>query len=69
MVDLVYFFLLNVYLFILRESTSWGGGEREGDKESQAGSMLSVQSPMQGLIPQTVRSLPEMKSRIRCLTD
>ena len=35
---------------------SVGGAEREGEKESQAGSMLSVQRPMQGSIPQTMRS-------------
>ena len=36
---------LNVYLFILREleSMSRGGAEREGDRESQAGSTLSME--------------------------
>ena len=32
-----------------RERTSWGGTEREGERESQAGSKLSVQSLMWGL--------------------
>ena len=48
-------------LFILRERerkthSSWGGVQREraGERESQAGSTLSVQSPMQGSIPQTI---------------
>ena len=36
--------------------------EREGERESQAGSTLSVQSLMQGLNSQTVRSRPELKS-------
>ena len=42
----------NVYLFKRqRESAhvSGGGAEREGERESQAGSALSAQSPMQGL--------------------
>ena len=39
----------NVYLFILRRARmSWGGAEREGERESEAGSMLSVQSPIGG---------------------
>ena len=33
-----------------------GGAEREGDKESQVGSALSVHNPMRGLKSQTVRS-------------
>ena len=41
----------NVYF--LRESTSRGGAERERDTESEAGSKLSAQSPMQGLNSQT----------------
>ena len=35
--------VFNVYLFLTereRQSTSWGGAEREGDKESEAGSRL-----------------------------
>ena len=39
-------------LFIYFEKETGGGAEREGDRESQAGSILSSQSPMQGLIPQ-----------------
>ena len=47
--------LLNVYLFILRErqreDTSGGGAEREGERESQAGSVPSAQSSTRGSIP------------------
>ena len=51
-------FFFNVYLF-LRE---WGRGEREregqreGDRGSEVGSLLSAQSPMEGLNPKAVRS-------------
>ena len=31
--------------------------------------MLSAQSPMRGLNSQTLRSWPELKPRVRCLTD
>ena len=37
------YYFFNVYLFLTereRQSTSWGGAEREGDKESEAGSRL-----------------------------
>ena len=53
------FFFFNVYLF----------REREEVRESQAGYALSAQSPMWGSIPQTVRSWPEPKSKVGCLTD
>ena len=56
------YFLMTMYL---RESVGGGGAER--GRESQVGSALPVQTLMQGLIPQTVR--PELKSRVRCLTD
>ena len=48
---------------------SWGGAEREGERESQAGSAPPAQNPTQGLIPQTVRSQLQLKSRDGCLTD
>ena len=44
------------------------GREREGERESQADSMLSAE-PDAGLVPITVRSLHELKSGVRCLTD
>ena len=52
----VHTYILNIYVFTLRErecksaQMNGGGAEREGDRESQAGSVLSAQSPMQGLI-------------------
>ena len=45
------------------------GREREGEGESQAGFALSVQSPLQNLIPRTLRSWPEPKLRVSRLTD
>ena len=47
----------NVYLCILRESVCMygGGAEREGEKESQAGPMLSGE-PVAGTYPMTARS-------------
>ena len=51
-----------------RERGSKQEGQREGDKESQAGSVLSAQSLMWGLIPQTItcswgRSMPGMSEQ------
>ena len=54
----VYFFLREFYLFWMRG----GGAEREEDRESEAGSALSAQSPMRGLNSQTTGSWPELKS-------
>ena len=48
---------------------SRGGAERQGDRGSQAGPTLSVQSPMQGSISRTVRSWPEPKPRVRYLNQ
>ena len=48
-----------------RERASRGGAEQEGERESQAVSTPSVQSPMQGSNPWTTRSWP--KSRVRHL--
>ena len=41
----------------------------ERESESYSGSVLSVQSPMPGSNPRTVRSWPELKPIVRCLTD
>ena len=48
---------------------SRGRAEREQEREFQAGSMLSAQSPTWGSISKTVRSWSEQKSRILCLPD
>ena len=66
---LSFFFFKFTYLFKEREKESRGGTEREGERESQGVSALSVQSLMQGSNSQTVRSWPEQKPRIRCFTD
>ena len=59
-----------IYLFWReREQVSTGEGQRDWERESQAGSMLSVWSQMWGFIPQTVRSWPELKTRVGCLID
>ena len=48
----------------------WGRDrEREGEGESQAVSELSVQSPTWSLNSRTLRSWPELKSRVEHLTD
>ena len=60
------FFFLNVRLFWEIKWTSRGRGR---ERESQAGPMLSAQSPTWGSISWTTRSWPEPKSRIGCLTD
>ena len=52
-----------------RESTHEQGQRREGEREAQAGSTLSVQSLMRGSNSWTTRSRPEPKSRVRRLTD
>ena len=54
-ISVVYsFFFLSLFLLFLRETdiVSGGGAEIEGDRESQAGSALPAQSPLQGLNPQ-----------------
>ena len=58
-----------IYLFSER---AWAGEwqrEREGDRESQAGSALPAWGPMQGSNPQTVKLWPEPKARVGRLTD
>ena len=54
----ILFFLMFIYLFILRKRENmckWGSGI---ERESQAGSMLSAQSLTVGLISQIVRTWP-----------
>ena len=58
------------FIFWWRESKKvCGEGWREGERDLQAGSMLSVQSPMQGFNSWNVRSWPEPESRVGCLTN
>ena len=37
------------------DRAKWGGAEKEGEREFQAGSALSAQTPTWGSIPQTLR--------------
>ena len=48
------FIYLGLFIYFERETA--GEGQRERERESQAGSVLSAWSPMQGSNPQTVRS-------------
>ena len=57
-----------IYLLLFFER-DWERERAERERESQAGSMQSVQSPTWGWNSQTVRSWPESKSRVRCLPD
>ena len=41
-------FFLSLFIYFERECISSGRAESEGERESQAGSALSAQSPMQG---------------------
>ena len=59
------FFFKFIYFEGEGESRSRGGAERE----SQAGSTISAQSPTWGSISQTIRSRPEPKSTAGCLTN
>ena len=52
-----------------RENMSRGGAEREGQRESQAGSGLFAWSLTRGLNSWTPKSSPEMKPRVVHLTD
>ena len=46
-----------------------GGEQRERETESLSSSILSAQSLKQGSNPWTLRSWPELKPRVRCLTE
>ena len=43
----ILFFFLSLFIYFERESMCGEGTEREGDRESQADSMLPAQSPTQ----------------------
>ena len=57
-----------IYLFRECPCTNRTGPEREGERESQAASTLSVQSPTRDS-SSWMRSWPELKSEVRHLTD
>ena len=64
-------FFFSVYLFILKE-TAWAGqekGEKERERESQAGSVLLGWSLMQGLNSWTVKLWPDLNPRVGRLMD
>ena len=65
----LFYFLLFIYFERERACVWVGEGQRERGTESQAGSMLSVQSLTQGSIPWTLRSWFEQKSRVGHLTN
>ena len=57
-----FIFLFFKFLFIVeRVSMNGGGAEKLGDRGSQAGSVLTADSHMQGLNSRAVRSWPELK--------
>ena len=67
--DFLYLFIyLFVYLFIYLRERARAGGWAEGERESQADSALS-RDPDVGLGPTTLRSRPELKPRVRHVTD
>ena len=62
----ILFICLFTHLFYLRDKM---GGERgRGTGESQADS-TPIAGPHVGLDPMTLRSRPELKSTVRCLTE
>ena len=66
----IFFLSLFIYLFWKREGGRRKGGTvREGEREFQAGSVLSVQNLTGGLNSWTLRSHPQLTSRVRCITD
>jgi len=54
-----------IYVFSIYLRERWGA---EGGRESQADSLLSVEHSL-GLILTTLRSWPELRSRVGCLTN
>ena len=54
--------IMFIYFERERQSMSWGGAEREEDRGSEAGSVLTAESPRWGSNSQTVRSGPEPMS-------
>ena len=61
--------VLKMCIYFERKKACTEVGEGQRERESQAGSSLSAQSPVWGLISQTMRSWPELISRARHLTN
>ena len=65
-----YAFFFFKFMYFERETERAGAEERQREKERENPKLaLSVRSPMWGLNSQTVRSRPEPRPRVRCLTD
>ena len=62
-------FFLSAFIYFERATEHEWRRDREGERESQAGSALPTQSPMGGSIPWTMRSWPEPIPRVGCSTD
>ena len=63
-------FFKSLFIYFENEGEHGEEGERKrGERESQAGSILSAQSLVWGSNSGTVRARPEPKSRVECLTD
>ena len=60
-------FLFFLSFFFLLRGGSGGGEQREEQRESEAGSALGTE-PNLGLDPTAMRSGPELKARVGCLT-
>ena len=54
--------VLSIFIYFEREHKQGWGTEREGDRGSTAGLVLTAENPMQGLNSRTMRSWPELKS-------
>ena len=67
----VSFSITCLFIYLERErENEWGRGRKKGrERESQAGSTLSVQTPTWDSNSWTMKSWPELKSRMRQLTD
>ena len=61
--------IIKMFIYSFEKEREWAGeGQRKGEKGYQAGPIVSIE-PDLGLDPTNVRSWPELKSRVRHLTD
>ena len=76
--EVISYSFLNVYLFWERgrelvciwKSASGGGEQRKGERENPKGALhWQWRAPLRARSHKPVRSWPEPKSRVRCLTD